>query len=100
MIIVSVALLGLSPILMLLAVGVLTAKGRSPLSFVDSAAMENPAAFNKRAGRRLMALPAAAFLLGIVGMQRPDLSMVCLVGFLLALLATVGWILVGAEPKR
>jgi hypothetical protein len=92
--------MGLSPVLLLICLGVWTAKGRSPLNFIDSTAMSDPTAFNKQAGARLLVLPAAALLLGVLGFQRPDLSVVCLVGFVLAIIATVVWILLSAQYKR
>lgn len=99
MIIASVLLVGLCPILLLIGFGVMTSKGRTMLNFVPDLHPSDQAAFNKRAGSRILFLAVAAAGLGAIGFVRPELGVGVLFGFPILVIFTVMWILLGTNPS-
>ena len=99
MIIASVLLIGLCPVLLLIGFGVMSSKGQTMLNFVPDLHPSDQAAFNTRAGSRILLLAVAAAGLGAIGFVRPELGVAVLIGFPLLVIFTVIWILLGTSPS-
>ena len=96
MVILSVFLLGVSPILLALSFGVRMAKSSPILNFVDYSGLADPAGFNRYAGTRLFILPIMAITFGLIGLNKPSMGFVLLIGFVATALVLAAWILIGS----
>ena len=95
--ILSFVLLGLAPLLLLVAFAVRQGGQARSLNLVDYSRVESPAALNRWAGNRLLVLPIVTATLGAVALKRPDLAVELFFGALVAVVAVVAWVAAGVS---
>jgi len=91
----SFVLLGLAPLLLLVALAVRQGGQARSLNLVDYSRVENPAALHRWAGNRLLALPILSATLGAAALKQPDLAFALFFGALVAVAAVVAWVAAG-----
>jgi hypothetical protein len=96
----SIALLLVTPILLVAALAVRFAGNRRVLNSIDYSTVTDPAGLNRWSGNRLFLLPALSLFFGVLSLSRPALSIIGGGIVVLATVLVVVWIAAGSDRFR
>jgi hypothetical protein len=91
----SFVLLGLAPLLFLVALAVRQGGQARALNLVDYSKVSNPDALNRWAGNRLLTLPVVSAALGLVALKRPELAFALFFVLVVAVVGVTAWVAAG-----
>jgi hypothetical protein len=93
----SVVLVIFIPIALIVACGVRFGGDSRLLNLVDYSQLSDIPSFNRWAGNRLLLLPMIAITCAVLSLKQPALAVPMLIVFILAFLAIVYWVAIGAS---